>query len=143
MSAIKSTGLAAALAVTGSLKAALDGSLIYIYDGTVPATADEAITNNLLMKISVADDGTTGLTFEATAADGVLTKTEAEVWKGTASAAGTATFFRMAPSDPSAASTTDVRLQGSVGTSALNEIVFNNAVLAISDTRTLNLFQIY
>lgn len=143
MSAIKSTGLAKAMAITGSLKTALDGAFIYIYDGAVPATADEAITNTLLMKISVADDGVTGLTFEATADDGVLTKTAAEVWKGTAIATGTAAFFRMSVAAPTANSATEVRLQGTVGTSVLNELVFNSAGLTTGDTRTLNLFQIY
>lgn len=143
MSAIKSTGLAAHIAVTGSLKAALDSGKIYIYGGTVPATADEAISNTLLMTITKDGDGATGLTFESAATNGVLTKTAAEVWSGAAVAAGTATFFRMAATAPTAASTTDKRIQGTVGTSALDDIVFNNPTFAVSDTRTLNIFQIY
>lgn len=143
MSAIKSTGLATHLAVTGSLKAALDGAFIYIYDGVVPATADEAISNTLLLKISVGGDGVTGLTFDGAATGGVLSKTSSETWTGTAVAAGTATFFRMSIAAPTGASTTEKRLQGTVGTSALNDIVFSSATLAVSDTRTLNVFQIY
>lgn len=143
MTALKSTGLAKHLAITGSLKAALDGGFIFIYSGTVPATADAVIAGSLLAKISVGGDGTTGLTFSGTADDGVLTKTAAEAWNGNVSTTGTATFFRFAAADPSAASTTDKRLQGTVGTTVLSDIVLTSTALVSGNTQALNLFQIY
>lgn len=111
-----STGLRAGLAVTGPLRTLLNGSTIKIYAGSVPATADDAVgAATLLCTVSVDGDGT-GITFESTAADGVLVKTAAETWIGTNVADGTAAFFRISPpSDTGAASTTVVRLQGTVG----------------------------
>ena len=57
-----STALANHIAVSGSLKDALDGFVIRIYSGPEPATADAAIaaspTNVLLCTLSVDDTGT-------------------------------------------------------------------------------------
>lgn len=143
MTAKKSTGLAAHLAVTGSIKAALDGSFIWIYSGTEPATADAALSGNtLLVKISVGGDGSTGLTFDATPVNGVLVKTAAETWQGTVVAAGDASFFRMAATDPSGASTTDKRLQGDIGTTMLNALTMTNVTCTVSDVKPVDQFQI-
>lgn len=134
----KSTGLANAIAVVGSIKDALDGAFIYVYDGVEPASADAALSGNtLLMTFSESDDGSTGLTFNATTVSGVLQKTTSEVWKGTVVADGTATFFRMTDAEP-----TDICLQGDVGTSMLNNIRFTSVALTTSDTRTLEQFDI-
>lgn len=147
MSALKSTGLANYTAVTGSLRAALNGGILYIYSGPVPASADNAIDGSSveLAKITVGDDGTTGLTFEATASGGVLTKTAAESWQGTVEATGTATFMRFVESGQSGAtsSTTIKRIQDTVGTSALNGLVLTTAALTSGNTQQINLFQIY
>lgn len=143
MTVKKSTGLATYMAVTGSIKDALDGSFIYIYSGTEPATADAALSGNtLLVKISVGGDGTTGLTFDATPVNGVLVKTAAENWKGTVVADGTASFFRMAASDPSGASTSDVRLQGDIGTTMLNALTMTSATCTTGDEKPIDQFQI-
>ncbi len=147
MSALKSTGLANYLAVTGSLRAAMTAGFLYIYSGPVPASADDAIDGSSveLAKITVADDGTTGLSFEATATAGVLTKTAAEAWSGTVEATGTATFMRFVDSGdaPATSSTTSKRLQDTVGTSALNGLVLTSASLVAADVQTINLFQIF
>lgn len=112
-----STGLAQYLAVTGSLKAAFDGGLIKVYSGTEPASPDDAATGDLLWTISVDGDGT-GLTFDATPVGRALVKPSAAAWQG-ATAAGTAGYFRVvAPSDDGLASTTQRRVQGSVGSVA-------------------------
>lgn len=141
MTAKKSTGLATYMAVTGSIKAALDGKFIYVYSGTEPATADAALSGNtLLAKIAVG--GSTGLTFDGTPDAGVLKKTAGETWSATVAATGTATFFRMAAAEPTAASTTDVRLQGDVGTSVLNDLVLTSAALTTGNTQNVDQFQI-
>jgi hypothetical protein len=111
-----STGLRNKMLDTGSLKAQLNSGFIDIYSGTVPATADAALSGNTkLCRISNNATGT-GITFDAAAANGVLAKNPAETWKGTNLASGTATFYRfVAAADDGTLSTTQVRLQGTVG----------------------------
>jgi hypothetical protein len=144
MTAKKSTGLATYMAVTGSIKAALDGKFIYVYSGTEPATADAALSGNtLLAKYSVGNDGATGLTFDATPVNGVLKKTAAETWSATVLADGTASFYRMAgATEPTAASTTDVRLQGDIGTTALNALTMTSTTFTTGDTKSIDQFEI-
>lgn len=117
MGAKISTGLANAMLSGSGLKTALSGMVLRIYSGTEPATANDAIgAATLLATITVNGDGTTPLTFEANAVDGVLAKNSGEVWEGTAVASGTATFCRLLLSaDADGTSTTAVRLQGDVG----------------------------
>ncbi|CAM5593144.1 hypothetical protein [Rhodanobacter lindaniclasticus] len=144
MTAKKSTGLATYMAVTGSIKDALDGSFIYVYDGVEPATADAALSGNtLLAKYSVGNDGTTGLTFSSTPVAGVLQKTAAETWSATVLADGTASFYRMCVAAPTGASTTDVRLQGSVGTSMLDDLTMTSTTFTTGDSKSIDQFQIY
>ena len=114
-----STALANHIAVSGSLKDALDGFVIRAYSGPEPATADAAIaaspTNVLLCTLSVDDTGTGG-TFDGTPTGGILSKNSTETWIGEIIANGTASFFRMVdPSDTGAESLLLNRLQGSVG----------------------------
>lgn len=114
-----STGLRDALLVTGSLKGQLDGKIVRIFGGTVPADADAALgAATLLCLISVGGAGT-GVTFEAAPVDGALVKTAAETWSGTNAATGTATFWRIeATADAGGASTTAIRVQGTFGGSS-------------------------
>jgi hypothetical protein len=143
MTAKKSTGLATYMAVTGSIKAALDGGFLFLYNGPEPATADAALSGNTLLgKISVGNDGATGLTFDGTPDAGVLKKTASETWSGSVVADGDATFFRFAATDPSALSTTDKRLQGSVGTSLLDDLVLSSTSLVTGNVQAINQFQI-
>jgi hypothetical protein len=124
-----STGLAAHLAVTGSLKAAFDGGLIRVYDGTPPDSADDAVVGNLLWTISVNGDGT-GLIFDSTPVGRALVKPDAAVWGG-ATAAGTPTYYRLvAAGDTGASSTTQKRVQGTVGSVAGVDLYMTNPVLA-------------
>lgn len=144
---LKSTGLANHLAVTGSLKDALDSGFLYLFSGPVPTSADAAIDGSsvMLAKVSVGGDGTTGLTFESTAAGGVLTKTAAEAWSSTIAATGTATFFRFCESGDAGtgASTTAKRVQGTVGTTVASDGVLTSTSLTSGNTQTISLFQIY
>ncbi len=115
-----STGLRDYLAATGSLRAAINGGFIKIYSGTAPASADAALgsagVNTLLVTIS--DDGEgDGLTFEATPADGVLSKTTGQSWLGVNESSGLASFFRwVMTGDDGLASTSAIRMQGDVAT---------------------------
>lgn len=111
----RSTGLRNYLLDNGSLKEALANTVIRIYSGTAPVTADESIgAATLLCTISV-DGGGTGVTLESTANGGAITKNTSEVWTGLITTSGAATFFRMSSvGDVGALSTTAVRLQGTV-----------------------------
>lgn len=143
---LKSTGLKAHLAVTGSLKDALDDGFLMLFSGPVPASADDAIDGSsvMLVQITKDGDGSTGLTFEATATDGILTKTAAETWEGAIAASGTVTFYRFVDStdDGTSASTTAKRVQGTVGTSVASDGVLTSVDLVSGNTQTVSLFQV-
>lgn len=112
----QSTGMRVSLAVTGSLKATLDGGLVRIYAGSVPANADAALGGaTLLCEIGVGGDGTP-VTFEAAAPLGVLKKSVSENWTGNNVAGGNPSFFRyVLAGDAGDASATAVRFQGTAG----------------------------
>jgi hypothetical protein len=115
----ESTGLINYISVTGSRKAALDSGFLKLYAGTVPADADAALGSaTLLATLTLGGDDTTGLTFDATATDGTISKPSAATWQDPSPAAsGTATFYRWEKTgDTGAATTTEIRNQGSVGT---------------------------
>jgi len=116
MSVKTSTGLRNGMLVTDSFKGLMDGCFLKIYAGTVPADADAAIGGATLLCTISNNSGVTGLTFDATAIGGVVSKTPAEIWSGNNVAAGTASFYRLeTPGDTGAASTTLERVQGTVG----------------------------
>ncbi len=113
-----STGLCNQLLDTGDLRTIMAGGFINIYGGTVPATADASLgAATLLCTITESDDGVTGLNLDpAGAASGVIPKDPAEVWAGTNVATGTGTFYRFtAPADDGTLSTTQPRIQGTIG----------------------------
>lgn len=128
--AIKSsTGLAAYMAVTGSMKDAFDLGFIKVYSGTEPATADAAETGSLLWTISKDGDGT-GLTFAAAAVGRAMVKTEAHTWGG-ATTAGTAGYWRLvAASDTGGSSTSQVRIQGTCGSTAGADLYMSSTTLS-------------
>lgn len=110
------------------IKEQLDAGFLYIFSGTVPATADDALnmatTHTLLVKISLSA-GATGLTW-ASPSGGSLNKNSGETWSGTASFSGVnsgtspqaPTFFRFCTASDNgqgaANTTTGYRIQGSV-----------------------------
>jgi hypothetical protein len=133
-----STGLRNGILVTGSVKNQLDSGFVKIYYGTIPADADATLGSaTLILTLTESDDGSTGLTFEGTASNGVLEKTSAESWQGTVVSAGTnaGTFYRwVLTGDTGGASTTEKRIQGTVGAGldfdmALQSNSFTNAAV--------------
>lgn len=111
-----STGLRNHLAVTGSLRAALNTLVMKIYEGAEPATADAALGGaTLLAVITVNNDGSTPLGWEAVAADGAVVKDASQVWQGEYLANGTPTFFRLETlADTGTSSTSAIRVQGNI-----------------------------
>lgn len=119
-----STGLRNKVLDTSPLKTVLASGFIKIYSGPEPADADAAIAggNTLLCTISV-NSGGTGLTFAASAASGTIVKNASEVWSGNNVASGTATFYRfVTAADTGVLSTTEARLQGSIGLAAADMV---------------------
>ena len=130
-----STGLRDGLLTGDDFVTMIGGGLIKIYSGTVPSAADDDLGSAVLLNTISDAGGGTGLSFEAASVDGVLSKLSTQVWSGIAEASGTASFYRFAPiADDGTASTTDFRMQGTVG--VLNE----DLILAVS-TQTIGVDQ--
>lgn len=112
-----STALSNKMLDTAPLRTVMNLGFIKIYAGTPPADADAAIGSATLL-CTVSNNATaTGLTLAATAAARTIAKNGSEVWSGVNAASGTAAFFRyVAVGDTGAASTTEARIQGTVGT---------------------------
>ncbi len=91
-----------------------------IYTGNQPAAADNAAAGTLLVTI-YSDGVSAGLTFEEAIA-GVVNKPTGVQWTGAALATGTAAWGRLYENtdDPSLASTTKARLDGTVAVSGGN-----------------------
>jgi hypothetical protein len=129
--------------ILAKIKADLDGAFWRLFDGPVPASADDATTgsNHLIALISVNDDGTTGLTF-ATPSGGVMTKTVAEDWLGTIVANGTITFARLCLTGDAGtgAATTQKRIQATVGLAGSEINLVKVAVTTSDDPVDLNAY---
>ena len=137
-----STGLRNGMLSGLSLKAALDGGSLRLFSGPVPATADAAETGTVLMSLTVGGNGTTGLTF-GSAADGVISKSEAEVWATSAvDTSGTISYFRFVSStDSGGDSTTEARIQGTAGIVG-TDLVLTSAEVTAGQPWTLNYFNV-
>lgn len=135
-----STGTCNKLLDTNPLKTIFNLGFIKIYAGTVPATADASIGSaTLLCTVSNASTAT-GLTFDTSATGGVIAKNTGEVWSGVNVADGVATFYRLvAAGDDGTTSTTQARVQGTVGTGGTDMVVGNTA-LVNGATFTVNYF---
>lgn len=145
-----STGFVDAVNQTGSVKDVMVNSVIHVYSGTQPTTADDAEQGTLLLIITV--DGlaftpgaaTNGLNM-GVSTDGVLAKAVAEAWKGVGLAAAStgtlAGWFRWYANDvTTGASTTAVRIDGQVGTSTSYEMQMSNTTIVEDGTTQLNTF---
>lgn len=131
-----STGLRNKMLDTGSFKATMALGFLKLYTGAEPASPDDAATGTLLCTISVAS-GATGLSMAASAVSGSLAKA-AEVWSGVNAASGTVGYWRfVAAGDTGASSTTQARVQGSVGTSGA-DLNLSNLSLTSGATQTID-----
>lgn len=120
------------------LRAGFAAGFLYLYDGTQPATADTGATGNLLGKVTLNGDGTTGLTFDA-AASGVLSKAAAETWKFTGLLAGTVGWYRFsaAGDTPTNTSTTAIRVDGLIATAG-GDANMSNTTVAVGAVNTVD-----
>jgi hypothetical protein len=138
-----STGLRNHMLATGSLKAALDGGFLELYQGPEPATADAPIDpaqHKLLVRI-YSDGTSAGLTLSPTAADGFIEKST-QTWSGTNIDTGTVQFFRfVGPSDSGVLSTTLARLQGTVARAGA-DLNITSVELTAGAPQAVNFFSI-
>lgn len=137
-----STGLRDHMLVTGSVKSGLDGGVIRIYSGAVPADADASLGAAVLLVTISEDDLGTGITLDAAASNGVAVKNSGETWSGTVASTGTASFFRYSGlTDAGGLSTTERRLQGTVGT-ALADLLVSSTTFTATNLRQIDTFNI-
>lgn len=137
-----STGLAAALMVTGSFVSVMNLCKIKVFSGSEPATADAAETGTLLLTIT-NNSTATGLTWEAAATGRSALKKGSETWSGVVASSATAGYFRvLAAGDTGALSTTEARLQGVVGNTASADLFFTNPAFTFGDTKSLAAFSV-
>lgn len=137
-----STGLRDHLLATGDFQSGVDGGVIYIYNGVEPATADAALSGNTLLMIISNNAAGTGITMAATPAGGVLGKNATEIWRGVCVAAGTPTFYRFAGlTDSGLLSTTEKRMQGTIGT-VNADLIFSNTAFTVGAERRIDNFNV-
>jgi hypothetical protein len=125
----------------GSWKSLLDNGIIHVYSGTQPASADDAETGTLLLKLTVASGAfvagspDNGLSLRQIIS-GVMVKDDGEVWSGVGLATGTAGWFRYYANDyVTGASNNAIRFDGTVGTSGAQLILTStNIVLGATTT---------
>jgi hypothetical protein len=91
--------------------------------------------------ISLNSSGT-GINFDSAAAAGVLAKAPGEVWSGSIAATGTAGYFRhVAAGDTAGSSTTQARIQGSVGVTGA-DLNLTNLSLTSSVTQAIDFYTV-
>ena len=143
----------AALNATG-IKPQMALGYLYLFSGTVPATADEALdfvgTHTEIVHIT-NNSTATGITFDAPVS-GVLSKAAAETWSGVVAITGfnaaspqAPTFYRLCAAGDNgrliANATTGYRIQGSVGgPSSGADLQLGTASLTNGNTQAVGAF---
>jgi hypothetical protein len=139
MSLKLSTGLRDGMLDTSPFKTLLDASRLKLYSGAAPASADDA-EGSLLVSIGSAH-GDTHCHFLAAAVSGVLSK-DANVWSGVAGSTGTVSHFRLVVNtDTGVLSTSEIRMQGTVGTSGA-DLNMANVTISSGATQTVDTFNL-
>ncbi|WP_337058233.1 hypothetical protein [Pseudomonas sp. USHLN015] len=137
-----STGLRRALLAVAPLRTALNGCELRIYSGPEPASVDSAIASSNQLLLTIKTDTGAGLTWEADAPGGVITKNLVEDWRGTINVAGTAAFFRFVlPADTGEASTSAVRIQGNVAIAGA-DLNFSSTAFVVGAVQRLEAYAI-
>lgn len=137
-----STGLRDHLLATGDFQSGVDGGVIYIYSGPVPASADAALAGNTLLCVISNNATGSGISMAALPAGGVLGKNAAEIWRGLIVATDTASFYRFASlTDDGLLSTTAKRVQGTVGTVGA-DMNFSNTGFVTGNYRNVDSYNV-
>jgi hypothetical protein len=133
-----STALCNKLLDTNCLKTIFNAAEIRIYSGSVPATADAAITGSLIATVKQAAGS---LGWGASAVAGVLAKS-GTAWTDPSATGGVATHYRLVQSaddDSADSGFIHPRVQGTVGTGGADMNVGNTTITA-SSTFEVNYF---
>lgn len=129
---------------SGSFAGALNTGVIKIYDGTPPASPDDAVPSAATRLVTLTVDGNAGagLTFESSANSGAILKNASENWEGIVDAAGTASWFRFVlQNDDGSSSTTALRIQGTVG-QVNADMNLSSTSLSSGATQTIDFFSV-
>ena len=136
-----STGLADAMMNDTGATAALNNAELElrIFSGPEPLTADAALADEtLLVTIQVNGGGGMQIAF---ANEGTIMKDIDQSWLGNVIATGTPTYYRLCPmNDDNTASTTAVRVQGSVG--ATGDLKLGTTTLATGNPQSIDFYQL-
>lgn len=97
-----------------------------IYTGSIPTNCAAAATGTLLIEIALPADWM--------AAASSASKAKSGTWSGSASASGTAGYFRIVDN-----AGTNVGVQGTAGMSA-TDMILDNSNIAVNQTVTVNSF---
>ena len=127
-----------------SLGNALDNGKLIVYDDSfVPTGPDEAIgAATSIIEYTTLGSGSFDLQFALVAAAGTLSK-DAATWQGDATGNLTGNFFRyILTTDTGALSTTEVRIQGTVGGSPGADLFLANPAYASGNTYYIDAFAI-
>lgn len=136
-----STGLADAMMNDVGATAALNAAELElrIFSGPEPLTADAELANETLL-VTIQVNGGGGMQF-AFANEGTIMKDIDQSWLGNVVATGTPTYYRLCPmSDDNTASTTAVRVQGSVGVTG--DLKLGTATLATGNPQSIDFYQL-
>ncbi len=142
-----STGLRNMMAGSVGFTGAFDNGVIYIYSGSQPLSADNAVSGTLLGIVSVDalpfsfGSPTNALGWDAPVS-GVVAKAAAEDWRFEGITNGTAGWFRLMgnTSDSLGSSTTLARMDGSIGT-ANADMNLSNITITTAAPNTIDVFQ--
>jgi len=144
MSLKTSTGLRNKLLDTNPLKTIMAAGFIKMYKGAVPSSADDAVNAADLLCTIYSDGAAAGINFAAAAVGGSLAKSAVETWSGTVTGAGTntTTFYRhVAVGDDGTSSTTQPRLQGTIGTAGA-DMNLSSTSLVNSAVQTIDYYSV-
>ena len=136
-----STGLADAMMNDVGATAALNSAELElrIFSGPEPLTADAALADETLL-VTIQVNGGGGMQF-AFANEGTIMKDIDQSWLGNVIATGAPTYYRLCPmSDDNTASTTAVRVQGSVG--ATGDLKLGTTTLATGNPQSIDFYQL-
>ena len=136
-----STGLADAMMNDTGATAALNNAELElrIFSGPEPLTADAALADETLL-VTIQVNGGGGMQF-AFANEGTIMKDIDQFWLGNVIATGTPTYYRLCPmNDDNTASTTAVRVQGSVG--ATGDLKLGTTTLATGNPQSIDFYQL-
>lgn len=127
----------------GSLKDLFRNGILDIFSGTQPATADATESGTKLCRITLSSGAfvegtaTNGINLGA-AESGIIGKDSSEVWSGVGLVRGTAGWFRFYDNTGTTrASTTAVRLDGSIATTGA-QMNMSNTTITESATTTIS-----